>query len=220
MPINTYIDHTLLSPEATLKQIHNLCEEAIAYKFATVCINSSYVKDAKNILKDSSVMVCTVVGFPLGACSTVAKVEEAKQAIADGASEIDMVIHQGKVKDKDFDYVEKDIQAVKEAIGKHTLKVILETCNLTAEEIAKSCQVAESAGADFVKTSTGFGNYGATEEAVATMKEYISNKVKIKASGGIRDAETAKRYIDLGVSRIGASAGIAIVEGTASNSNY
>ena len=218
--MNTYIDHTLLNPDATLKQIHNLCEEAIAYKFATVCIHSSYVKSASEVLTYSDVKVCTVVGFPLGASSTQAKVEEAKQAIADGASEIDMVIHQGKLKDKDFDYVEADIKAVKKAIGKHTLKVILEVCNLTDEEIAKACQLAENAGADFVKTSTGFGSHGATLEAVKIMKNNISDKVKIKASGGIRDAETAKQYIDLGVSRIGASAGIAIVEGTSSNSTY
>lgn len=218
--MNTYIDHTLLNADASLTQIHKLCEEAIAYKFATVCINSSYVESAVEILKDSNVKVCTVVGFPLGACSTKTKVEEAKQAIADGAAEIDMVIHQGKVKEKDFQYVEDDIRSVKQAIGNHTLKVILEICNLTDEEIAKTCQLAESAGADYVKTSTGFGSYGATEEAVEIMRKNTSSRVRIKASGGIRDAETAKRYIDLGVSRIGASAGIAIVEGTSSDSNY
>ncbi len=218
--MNTYIDHTLLNPDATLKQIHNLCEEAIAYKFATVCIHSSYVKSASEVLTYSDVKVCTVVGFPLGASSTQAKVEEAKQAIADGASEIDMVIHQGKLKDKDFDYVEADIKAMKSAIGNHILKVILEICNLTDEEIAIASQLAENAGADFVKTSTGFGSHGATLAAVKIMKNNISDKVKIKASGGIRDAETAQQYIDLGVSRIGASAGIAIVEGTSSNSTY
>lgn len=220
MLMNTYIDHTLLSPEATLTQIHNLCQEAIAYKFATVCVNSSYVKDAAEILDYSDVKVCTAIGFPLGANSTTAKVQEAKQAIADGASEIDMVIHQGKVKEKDFQYVEDDIRAVKEAIGDHTLKVILEICNLTDEEIAIASQLSEKAGADFVKTSTGFGSHGATLEAVKIMKNNVSDKVKIKASGGIRDTATAKQYIDLGVSRIGASAGIAIVEGTSSNSTY
>lgn len=218
--MNTYIDHTLLNADATLKQVHNLCEEAIAYKFATVCINSSYVKAAAEILKYSEVKVCTVVGFPLGASSTTAKVEEAKQAVADGASEIDMVIHQGKLKDKDHDYVQADIQSVKNAIGEHTLKVILEICNLSEEDIAVACQLAEKAGADFVKTSTGFGSHGATLEAVKIMIDNTSDQVKIKASGGIRDSETAKAYIDLGVSRIGASAGIAIVEGTSSNSTY
>lgn len=218
--MNTYIDHTLLSPEATLTQIHNLCKEAMAYNFATVCIHSSYVKDAFEILTYSDVKVCTVVGFPLGASSTTAKVEEAKQAIADRASEIDMVIHQGKVKEKDYQYVENDIRFVKQSIGNHILKVILEISNLTDEEIAKACQLAEKAGADFVKTSTGFGTHGATVDAVKIMKNNVSEKVKIKASGGIRDAETAKKYIDLGVSRIGASAGIAIVEGTSSDSTY
>lgn len=218
--MNTYIDHTLLSPEATLTQIHNLCKEAMAYNFATVCIHSSYVKDAFEILTYSDVKVCTVVGFPLGTSSTIAKVEEAKQAIADGASEIDMVIHQGKVKEKDYQYVENDIRFIKQSIGHHILKVILEISNLTDEEIAKACQLAEKAGADFVKTSTGFGTHGATVDAVKIMKNNVSEKVKIKASGGIRDAETAKKYIDLGVSRIGASAGIAIVEGTSSDSTY
>ncbi|GAA0759828.1 deoxyribose-phosphate aldolase [Psychroflexus lacisalsi] len=218
--MNTYIDHTLLNADATLKQVHNICEEAIAYKFATVCINSSYVKEASELLKDSESKVCTVVGFPLGACTTRAKVEEAKQAIADGASEIDMVIHQGKLKAKDFDYVQTDISAVKKAIGKHTLKVILEICNLSDKEIAVACKLSEKANADYVKTSTGFGSHGATLEAVKIMKDNISDKVKIKASGGIRDSETAKKYIDLGVSRIGASAGIAIVKGKSSNSTY
>jgi deoxyribose-phosphate aldolase len=218
--MNTYIDHTLLNADATLKQVHNICEEAIAYKFATVCINSSYVKEASELLKDSESKVCTVVGFPLGACTTRAKVEEAKQAIADGASEIDMVIHQGKLKAKDFDYVQTDISAVKKAIGKHTLKVILEICNLSDKEIAVACKLSEKANADYVKTSTGFGSHGATSEAVKIMKDNISDKVKIKASGGIRDSETAKKYIDLGVSRIGASAGIAIVKGKSSNSTY
>ncbi|SDG97234.1 deoxyribose-phosphate aldolase [Psychroflexus sediminis] len=218
--MNTYIDHTLLTADTTLKQIHNLCEEAIAYKFATVCINSSYVESAAEILKDSDVKVCTVVGFPLGASSTKAKVEEAQQAIADGASEIDMVIHQGKLKAKDYDYIKADISAVKNAIGSHTLKVILEICNLNDEEIAKASKIADTAGADFVKTSTGFGSHGATLEAIRIMKANISNHVQIKASGGIRDAKTAQQYIELGVTRIGASAGIAIVEGTSPDSTY
>jgi len=218
--MNHYIDHTLLNPKATLPKIHNLCEEAIAYKFATVCINPSYVKTAFKILNHSEVKVCTVIGFPLGATSTPAKVEEAKQALKDGASEFDMVIHQGKLKEKDFDYVKNDIQAVKQAIGDATLKVILEVCNLTDEEIAEASRISDEAGADYVKTSTGFGSHGATLEAIKIMKANISKRVKIKASGGIRDAKTAKQYIDLGVSRIGASAGIAIVEGTSSDSTY
>ena len=218
--INTYIDHTLLNAEATLAQIHKLCDEAIAYKFATVCINPSYASAAAKILEKSDVKVCTVVGFPLGATSTKSKVEEAKQAVKDGASEIDMVLHQGQLKSKEFQYVENDIRAVKNCIGTHTLKVILEICNLTDEEIAEACQIAERAGADFVKTSTGFGSHGATLKAVQIMKENISSRVQIKASGGIRDSKTAQQYINIGVTRIGASSGIAIVEGTSSSTNY
>jgi len=218
--MNTYIDHTLLRADATALEIERLCHEAISNQFATVCVNSSFVKLASEMLKNSDVVVCSVVGFPLGASSTASKIEEAKQALADGASEIDMVIHQGKLKEKDFQYVENDIRFVKQAIGNQTLKVILEICNLTDEEVTKASQLAENAGADFIKTSTGFGSYGATLEAVKLMKESVSDSIKIKASGGIRDAETAKKYIDLGVSRIGASAGIAIVEGTSSDSTY
>jgi len=218
--MNSYIDHTLLDPKATLAQIHNICEEAIAYKFASVCINPSFVIAAHKILEHTEVKVCTVIGFPLGATSTQAKVEETKQALEDGATEFDMVIHQGKLKEKDFEYVKNDIQSVKEVIGQNVLKVILETCHLTDDEIAKACRLADSAGADFVKTSTGFASHGATPEAVKIMKANISKHVKIKASGGIRDAKTAQQYIDLGVSRIGASAGIAIVEGTSSDSTY
>lgn len=218
--MNRYIDHTLLRADATALEIERLCHEAISNQFATVCVNSSFVKLASEILNNSDVVVCCVVGFPLGASSTASKIEEAKQAIADGASEIDMVIHQGKVKEKDYQYVENDIRFVKQSIGHHILKVILEISNLTDEEIAKACQLAEKAGADFVKTSTGFGTHGATVDAVKIIKNNVSEKVKIKASGGIRDAETAKKYIDLGVSRIGASAGIAIVEGTSSDSTY
>lgn len=218
--MNTYIDHTLLRADATALEIERLCHEAISHQFATVCVNSSFVKLASEILNNSDVVVCSVVGFPLGASSTASKIEEAKQALADGASEIDMVIHQGKLKEKDFQYVENDIRFVKQAIGNQTLKVILEICNLTDEEVTKASQLAENAGADFIKTSTGFGSYGATLEAVKLMKESVSDSIKIKASGGIRDAETAQDYINLGVSRIGTSSGIAIVSGTSSNSTY
>jgi len=218
--MNTYIDHTLLRADATALEIERLCHEAISHQFATVCVNSSFVKLASEILNNSDVVVCSVIGFPLGASSTASKIEEAKQALADGASEIDMVIHQGKLKEKDFQYVENDIRFVKQAIGNQTLKVILEICNLTDEEVTKASQLAENAGADFIKTSTGFGSYGATLEAVKLMKESVSDSIKIKASGGIRDAETAQDYINLGVSRIGTSSGIAIVSGTSSNSIY
>lgn len=218
--MNTYIDHTLLRADATALEIERLCHEAISHQFATVCVNSSFVKLASEILNNSDVVVCSVIGFPLGASSTASKIEEAKQALADGASEIDMVIHQGKLKEKDFQYVENDIRFVKQAIGNQTLKVILEICNLTDEETTKASQLAENAGADFIKTSTGFGSYGATLEAVKLMKESVSDSIKIKASGGIRDAATAQDYINLGVSRIGTSSGIAIVSGTSSNSIY
>ena len=218
--MNTYIDHTLLRADATAIEIERLCHEAISNQFATVCVNSSFVKLASEILTNSDVVVCSVIGFPLGASSTASKIEEAKQALADGASEIDMVIHQGKLKEKDFQYVENDIRFVKQAIGNQTLKVILEICNLTDEEITKASQLAESAGADFIKTSTGFGSYGATLDAVTLMKESVSDSIKIKASGGIRDAATAQDYINLGVSRIGTSSGIAIVSGTSPNSTY
>ena len=218
--MNTYIDHTLLRADATAIEIERLCHEAISNQFATVCVNSSFVKLASEILTNSDVVVCSVVGFPLGASSTASKIEEAKQALADGASEIDMVIHQGKLKEKDFQYVENDIRFVKQAIGNQTLKVILEICNLTDEEITKASQLAESAGADFIKTSTGFGSHGATLEAVKLIKKSVSDSIKIKASGGIRDAATAQDYINLGASRIGTSSGIAIVSGTSSNSTY
>lgn len=215
-----YIDHTLLNPLATEAQIKTLCEEASTYHFASVCINPSYVNFACKLLANSGVKVCTVVGFPLGATSTASKVKETKQAILDGATEIDMVIHQGFVKDKQWDKVEEDIRQVKQACGNLILKVILETCNLTDEEIKTASFTAEKAGADFVKTSTGFASGGATENAVLRMKEAISEKVQIKASGGVRDASTAKHYISLGVSRIGTSSGIAMVKNETSSSSY
>lgn len=220
MKINTYIDHTLLKADATLAQIEQLCEEAKKYEFASVCIPSYFVEKAEKILYKSNVKVCTVVGFPLGNSSTETKVREAQIAIEHGAEEIDMVINQSAIKSKLWDDVLIDISQVKVVTGNYILKVILETCNLTDNEIKKACEMAEKAGADFVKTSTGFASAGATKHAVKLMKESISEKMQIKASGGIRYLATAKEYIDLGVSRIGTSSGIAIVEGTASNSSY
>ena len=220
MKINTYIDHTLLKADATLAQIEQLCEEAKKYEFASVCIPSYFVEKAEKILYKSNVNVCTVVGFPLGNSSTETKVREAQIAIEHGAEEIDMVINQSAIKSKLWDDVLSDISQVKVVTGNYILKVILETCNLTDNEIKKACEMAEKAGADFVKTSTGFASAGATKHAVKLMKESISEKMQIKASGGIRDLATAKEYIDLGVSRIGTSSGIAIVEGTVSNSSY
>lgn len=220
MDINKYIDHTLLKPVASLGQIKKLCQEAAQYEFASVCINPCFVKYAAEQLKDSSVKVCTVIGFPLGNTTTQAKVEEAKQALKDGADEFDMVLNQSWIKSSEIEAAEADIAAVKGAIGDHTLKVILEICNLTTDEIAKASQISEKANADFVKTSTGFGSGGATPEAVKIMKANISDAVKIKASGGIRDLQTAEMYINLGVSRLGASSGVQIMQGKTSNQNY
>ncbi|MGM0636254.1 MAG: deoxyribose-phosphate aldolase [Bacteroidota bacterium] len=220
MKINSYIDHTLLKPTATLKDIELLCQEAKDYKFATVCVNSCYVREAYEILLKSDVEVCSVVGFPLGASHTEAKAYEAKTAINEGASEIDMVINQGDIKSGKWDDVLRDISSVRVACGRKILKVILETCNLTDDEITKASKIAEEAGADFVKTSTGFGEHGATLQAVKLMRAAISEKVRIKASGGIRDLETAKKYIENGVSRIGTSSGVAIVNGETSKTDY
>lgn len=218
--MNKYIDHTLLRANATIDEIKKLCDEAIQYKFASVCIPSYYVKDAYELLRETNVKVCTVVGFPLGNSSTETKVREAQIAIEEGAKEIDMVINQAAIKSNRWDDVQSDISQVKVATGNYILKVILETCNLTDEEIARACQEADKAGVDFVKTSTGFASGGATTEAVQIMKDNISKNVKIKASGGIRDLQSVKQYIELGVSRIGASSGVAIMEGTKTDSTY
>jgi len=209
--INSYIDHTLLKPTATKKEIIKLCQEAKEYQFYAVCINSCYVSLAKKELATSSVKVCSVIGFPLGAMSTKAKVEEAKQAVKDGADEIDMVMNLGWLKSADYDAVWKDIEAVKLAIGNRVLKVILETCYLNKAEIIKASELALLSKADFIKTSTGFGTGGATIEAVTLMKSVVKNNAKIKASGGIKDRKTALKYIALGADRIGTSSGIEIV---------
>ncbi len=214
MKLNRYIDHTLLKPTATKKDIIKLCEEAKEYQFFSVCVNSCYVKLAKKELNKSDVAVCSVIGFPLGAMNTKAKVSEAKKALKDGATEIDMVLNIGLLKSFDFKAVQKDIEAVKKIMGKKILKVILETCLLTDQEITKASEIALKAKSDFIKTSTGFSTDGATEKAIELMKIVASKKMKIKASGGIRDAKTVKKYINLGVSRIGTSSGIAIVGNT------
>ncbi|WP_299891877.1 deoxyribose-phosphate aldolase [uncultured Lacinutrix sp.] len=220
MNINQYIDHTLLKPTATITDIIALCNEAKTHKFHAICVNSCYVALAKAELKDSAIKVCSVIGFPLGAMSTEAKVEEAKQALKDGADEIDMVINIGFLKSKDFDAVWKDIEAVKKTITHTVLKVIIETCYLDTIEIIKASELAINSGADYIKTSTGFGSKGTTIEAVQLIKGVINNcEVKIKASGGIRDTKTALEYINLGVSRIGTSNGVAIVTNTLNNTN-
>lgn len=207
------IDHTLLKPEATKEQIKALCEEAKEYGFHSVCVNSSYVPYCAELLKDSGVAVCTVVGFPLGAMSTKGKADETEIAVKDGATEIDMVIHVGMIKSKDWDYVSEDIKAVVAAAGEGVLvKVILETCLLTDEEIVEASKVAKAAGADFVKTSTGFSTGGATVKDVKLMREAVGPELGVKASGGVRDAAFAKEVIEAGATRLGASAGVAILE--------
>jgi len=218
--LNTYIDHTLLKPIATKNDIIKLCEEAKEHQFFSVCVNSCYVSLAKTQLKNSNVKVCSVIGFPLGSMTTQAKVAETKSALNNGADEIDMVINLGFLKSKDFDAVWKDIEAVKKVMPQHVLKVILETCYLEELEIIKASELAIQSGADFIKTSTGFGTNGATVKNVKLMKSVANNTVKIKASGGIKDTKTALEYINLGVERLGTSSGIAIVTGKTSNSNY
>ena len=212
MELNKYIDHTLLKSTAKPVDIERLCEEAIEYKFYAVCVNSCYVKLAKSLLKNSKVKIASVVGFPLGAMSTESKTYEAQNAVNDGADEIDMVINLGKLKAKEYTYIENEIRKIKEILGDKILKVIIEASELKNEEKIIACELAEKAGADFVKTSTGFASGGAKVEDVKLMKSAISDRMKIKASGGIRDQETAKNYIKLGVSRIGTSSGISIVK--------
>jgi len=215
--LNKYIDHTILKATATKFDIIKLCEEAVKHDFFSVCVNSCYVSLAKAEIKNNNTKVCSVIGFPLGAMSTKAKVEETKQAIKDGADEIDMVINIGLLKSEAFDAVYNDIKAVKDQLPNQVLKVILETCYLTDQEVTKASQLAIKAGADFIKTSTGFGTAGATVHHVKLMKDAIKNSnTKIKASGGIRDTKTALQYINLGVERIGTSNGIAIVTGKSS----
>lgn len=206
------IDHTLLKPEATKEQVKNLCEEAVQYGFHSVCVNSSFVYYCTELLKDSDVKVCTVIGFPLGAMSTAGKAAEARAAVADGAGELDMVIHVGMIKSGDWDYVKQDIASVVEAAGdKAVVKVILETCLLTDEEKRKACMICKEAGASFVKTSTGFSNGGATVKDVALMREAVGSDMGVKASGGIRSFQDARAMVEAGADRIGASSGIAII---------
>lgn len=212
MRLNKYIDHTILKATASSVDVQKLCEEAIEHEFYSVCVNGCYVADAKHLLQGTDVKVAAVVGFPLGAMTTASKVFEAKEAIENGASEIDMVINVAKLKDGEFDYVENEIRQIKEAIGDNVLKVIIETCYLTDEEKVKVCELSLVAKADFVKTSTGFGTGGATYEDVKLMKSVVGDNAKVKASGGVRDKETAQKYVDLGAERLGTSSGIEIVK--------
>ena len=212
MGLNKYIDHTILKATASSSDVQKLCEEAIEHEFYSVCVNGCYVVDAKQLLQGTDVKVAAVVGFPLGAMTTAAKVFEAKEAIENGASEIDMVINVAKLKDGEFEYVENEIRQIKEAIGENVLKVIIETCYLTDEEKVKACELSLVAKADFVKTSTGFGTGGATYEDVKLMKSVVGDNAKVKASGGVRDKETAQKYVNLGAERLGTSSGIEIVK--------
>ncbi|MCX8574381.1 MULTISPECIES: deoxyribose-phosphate aldolase [unclassified Gilliamella] len=214
-----YIDHTLLAMNATEDQIRKLCEEAKQYHFYSVCVNSGYVPLVASLLKGSDVKVCSVVGFPLGAMLTSAKAFETEMAVKSGAEEIDMVINVGWLKSNDWEAVKKDIEAVFKACGAVPLKVILETCLLTKEEIVKVCAICKEIGVAFVKTSTGFSVSGATVEDVKLMRETVGDKMGVKASGGIRDRQTAEKMVYAGANRLGASAGIAIVSGDKTSSS-
>jgi deoxyribose-phosphate aldolase len=212
--VASMIDHTILKPAATRDEIEKLCEEARRFRFASVCINPTYVPLCAQMLRMTNVKVCTVVGFPLGANRSEVKAFETERAISDGAQEVDMVINVGALKSNDTDLVERDIRAVVEACrGIVVSKVIIEAALLTDEEKVTACQLAKAAGADFVKTSTGFGPGGATAHDVALMRAVVGAEMGVKAAGGIRDAETAREMIAAGASRIGASASVKIVGG-------
>ncbi|AGN37164.1 deoxyribose-phosphate aldolase [Bacillus paralicheniformis] len=215
------IDHTLLKPDAVTSEIEALCKEARVYDFASVCVNPCWVKLCAELLKDSEVKVCTVIGFPLGAASPETKAFETKQAIADGAGEVDMVINIGALKDRDTGTVEYDIRAVTDAaVGKALVKVIIETSLLTDEEKRLACELAVKAGADFVKTSTGFSGGGATVQDIKLMREAVGPVIGVKASGGVRDKESALAMVEAGATRIGASAGVSIVKGLTTDEDY
>ncbi|MGI6284680.1 deoxyribose-phosphate aldolase [Neomoorella humiferrea] len=208
------IDHTLLKPQATPEDIVRLCEEAINYRFASVCINPCYVSLASRVLRGTGVKTCTVIGFPLGANETSIKIKEAQKAIEQGASEIDMVINIGMLKSKEFSYVGKEIKDIVDVATKEQaiVKVIIETCLLDKEEKIAACKLAIENGAAFVKTSTGFNGPGAAVSDIILMRETVGDKIKIKASGGIRDYQTAIAMLEAGANRIGTSSGVAITE--------
>lgn len=218
--IASMIDHTLLKAEATTMQINNLCKEAKKYEFASVCINPHYVSLCYEHLKGTKVKVCTVIGFPLGATTTQTKAFETRDVVADGAQEIDMVINIGLLKSKHYQNVEDDIRAVVEAAKGNIVKIILETALLNDEEIEKGCQLSKSAGANFVKTSTGFSKGGATVHAVELMRRTVGSSMGVKASGGIRSIDDAQAMIKAGATRIGASASVEIVQGKKSTTEY
>ena len=204
-PLNKYIDHTLLKPASTRSQLEKLCTEARDHDFATVCVNPCWIEFCKQQLEGSDVQVCTVIGFPLGAMTSEAKAFECRDAIAKGADEIDMVINLGDVKDKHFDKIKGEIALLKSACGDKILKVIIETCLLTEEEKIKMCEIVTEAGADFIKTSTGFSTSGATFDDIALFKKHVGENVKIKAAGGISSFDDAEKFIELGADRLGTS---------------
>ncbi|NOR87721.1 MAG: deoxyribose-phosphate aldolase [Bacteroidales bacterium] len=217
----SYIDHTLLKPEATEKQFEQLCQEALQYKFMSVCVNSSWVPFVAKKLRGTSIKICSVIGFPLGEMDTRSKAFEARNAISNGAHELDMVINIGALKSGNLKLVEEDIRAIKRSCRSNTLlKVIIETSLLTDAEKVIACEISKKAGADFVKTSTGFTGGGATTEDIAMMRNVVGPKIGVKASGGIRDYQTAVNMIHAGANRIGAGGSVAIVTGSAAKGNY
>lgn len=218
--LSKMIDHTLLKQDATRIDIEKLCEEAKQFEMKSVCVNPTWVKFAKEKLKGSQVLVCTVIGFPLGATTTDVKVFETKNAIENGADEIDMVINIGALKNNEYDIVLEDIQKVVEAAQNKTVKVIIETALLTDEEKIKACELAKRAGAHFVKTSTGFAKSGATVEDVLLMRQTVGKELGVKASGGVRSLEDMKKMIEAGATRIGTSSGVQIMKGLKSESDY
>lgn len=220
MNLAKYIDHTALKPETTKAQIEQLAHEAREYGFMSVCVNPTHVAYAKSLLEGTDVLVCTVIGFPLGANTPAVKALETKDAIANGAGEVDMVINVGALKDKNYDLVAEDIKAVVDAAGDVTTKVIIETALLTEEEKVKACEIAQAQGADFVKTSTGFSTGGATKEDIALMRKTVGPDMGVKASGGVRSYEDVMTMIEAGATRIGASAGVQILKGEEAKGDY
>lgn len=220
MEVNKYIDHTVLKPETTKAQILTLCQEAKQYDFASVCVNPTWVSTCAHELMGTDVKVCTVIGFPLGATFKEVKAYETKLAIENGATEIDMVINVGAAKDQNFELVYEDIKAVVDAANGVLVKVIIETCLLTDEEKVKACEMAVKAGAQFVKTSTGFSTGGATAADVALMRQTVGESVGVKASGGVRTTEDIKTMVEAGANRIGTSGGVSLVQGKENTTAY
>lgn len=216
----SYIDHTLLKPETTESQIRQICKEALENNFFSVCVNSRFVPLCKDLLKNSKVKVCSVVGFPLGAMSTAAKSFETTWAVENGADEVDMVLEIGDLKEKNYDYVREDIAAVVQAALGRTVKVIIETSLLNHDEKVMACKLSKEAKAHFVKTSTGFNGGGATVEDVRLMKSVVGVELQVKASGGVRDQATAEALIQAGASRLGTSSGVALMKNQTTTGSY